>query len=268
MQKLSSDDSTYRSKPVSVGLMARLAPSLIFYPKFLAVIYASAGIAKRGKYDSEAWQTSSIGVLRALESVGVTIDVAGFDHLKAAEGPVLVVGNHLSVMETVILPALILQFKPMTFVIKQSLLEVPVFKHVMAATSPIAVTRTNPRQDLRTVLDEGMERLARNLSIVIFPQTTRTAFNPEQFSTIGIKLAKRAGVKVVPLALLTDAWENGRRFKDFGKIVPERKARLEFGEPIEIAGKGDEEHRQIIEFIQSKLDRWHGERRSGDAGGR
>jgi 1-acyl-sn-glycerol-3-phosphate acyltransferase len=264
MQKISSDDFTYRTKPVSVGLMARMAPSLTFYPKFLAIVYASSRIAKRGKYDGEAWQVSSLGVLHGLESVGVTIDVSGFDHLQSAEGPVLIIGNHLSMMETVILPALILQFKPVTFVIKQSLLEFPVFKHVMAATSPIALTRTNPRQDLKTVLDEGVERLSRNLSIVIFPQTTRTAFNPEQFSSIGIKLAKRAGVKVVPLALLTDAWENGTRFKDFGKIVPERKAYFEFGAPMDIAGKGNEEHQQIIEFIQSRLDLWHRERRAGD----
>jgi len=36
------------------------------------------------------------------------------------------------------------------------------------------------------------------------------AFDPALFTSIGVKLAQRAGVPVVPLALLTDAWGNGR----------------------------------------------------------
>jgi 1-acyl-sn-glycerol-3-phosphate acyltransferase len=246
--------------------MGRMLPSLSFYPRFLGEIYMAAAKAKRGKYDAKTWQASSIAVLGFLESVGITIDVEGLGHLKAAEGPVIIIGNHLSVMETVVLPAWILPYKPVTYVIKQSLLEVPIFKHVMAATGPIAVSRTNPRQDLKAVLEEGMERLSCNFSIVIFPQTTRAPFNPEQFSTIGIKLAKRAGVQVVPLALLTDAWENGKRFKDFGRIVPERKVHFSFGAPFSVEGKGSEEHQRVIDFIQSKMDFWYETRRSDTVG--
>ncbi|MEJ2057088.1 MAG: lysophospholipid acyltransferase family protein, partial [Desulfofustis sp.] len=158
--------------------------------------------------------------------------------------------------------AWILFYKPFTYVIKQSLLEVPVFKQVMRALDPIAVTRTNPRQDLKIVLEQGAERLSRGLSIVIFPQTTRAEFNPKQFSTIGVKLAKRAGVPIVPLALLTDAWENGRLFKDFGRIVPTRTARFAFGKPLVVEGKGNDEHQAVIEFIESHLARWEAERGS------
>lgn len=266
MQNLSSNDSTYQTDPDTGGTLSRMFPSLSFYSRYLVTVYMSAVKAQKGTYDDAAWQTSSIDVLRELESVGVSLQVEGLDYLKNVEGPILIIANHLSVMETMVLPALILPYTLATFVIKQSLLEVPVFKHVIGSKNPIAVSRTNPRQDLKVVLEQGMERLSRNISIVIFPQTTRTPFNPEQFSTIGVKLAKRAGVKVVPLALLTDAWENGKRFKDFGKIVPERKVHFAFGAPLSIEGKGNDEHQQIIDFIQSKLDLWHEERRTRDAG--
>ena len=148
------------------------------------MVYQSARLAKRGAYTNDVWQAHSIKVLRALESVGVHFDVRGLEHIQGVEGPVIFVGNHLSVMETVVLPSWILPYKPFTYVIKQSLLEVPVFKHVMSSIDPIAVTRTNPRLDLKIVLEQGVERVTRNLSIMVFPQTTRTAFNPEQFSTI------------------------------------------------------------------------------------
>lgn len=260
MQNLSSNRSSYSSGRDGAVSSTSMFPSLSFYPRFLMVVYRSAVKARRGTYDRETWQQSSISVLRALESIGVEFDVQGLEHIEAVEGPVLFIGNHLSVMETVVLPAWILPYKSFTYVIKQSLLEVPVFKHVMRSLDPIAVTRTNPRQDLKTVLEQGLDRLSRNLSVVIFPQTTRTAFNPEQFSTIGVKLARKAGVPIVPLALLTDAWENGSISKDFGKIVPSRKVHFAFGEPLRVEGKGSEEHQQIISFIQSRLALWQEER--------
>jgi 1-acyl-sn-glycerol-3-phosphate acyltransferase len=158
-----------------------------------------------------------------------------------------------------VLPAIISQFKDSTFVVKQSLVDYPVFKHIMRSRDPITVGRTNPRDDLKAVFEGGEVRLKAGRSIVIFPQTTRTeVFQPSEFNTIGIKLAKRAGVPVVPIALKTDAWGNGRYLKDFGKIDPSKKVFFEFGKPLTIAGRGDEEHQQIIAFISGKLKEWGG----------
>ena len=249
--------TTYITGDQSVSFLARSLPSAYFYWVFVRIVLRSSSLAKKGTYGEEAWIKSSIEVLRHLERVGVSVELSGADHISAVDSPVIFIGNHLSVLETVILPAFIVPFRSMTYVIKQSLLEYPIFKHVMRSRDPIAVSRTNPRQDLKTVLAEGQERLAQNMSIMIFPQTTRTAFDPAQFSSIGIKLAKKAGVPVVPLALKTDAWENGKRFKDFGRINPKKRVYFAFGAPLEIRGKGTEEHQQIIDFIQGKLAQWH-----------
>ena len=62
----------------------------------------------------------------------------------------------MSMMETLILPVMVQPIKPVTFVVKETLLSYPVFKHIMLSRNPIAVTRTNPRQDLKTVLNEGL----------------------------------------------------------------------------------------------------------------
>jgi 1-acyl-sn-glycerol-3-phosphate acyltransferase len=63
---------------------------------------------------------------------------------------------------------------------------------------------------------------------------------------------------VVPLALKTDAWGNGKLMKEFGRIDPSRTAHLVFGAPLRIQGRGSEEHEDIIRFITSKLKEWGG----------
>jgi 1-acyl-sn-glycerol-3-phosphate acyltransferase len=259
MKNLLSNDSTYQTKSPRADGSAPWFPSLRFYPRFLYVVYQSAKYAKRGAYTNQLWQEHSIRVLRALETVGIDFDVTGLEHVKAVDGPVIFVGNHLSVMETVVLPSWILSYKPFTYVIKQSLLQVPLFKHVMSSLDPIAVTRTNPRLDLKIVLEQGVERVDQGRSIVVFPQTTRTPFNRDQFSTIGVKLARKAGVPIIPLALRTDAWRNGKIAKDFGKIDPSRKVFFSFGEPFVVTGKGSEEQQKIIDFIEINLAAWEKE---------
>jgi 1-acyl-sn-glycerol-3-phosphate acyltransferase len=160
-------------------------------------------------------------------------------------------------LETFVLPTLIAPVKEATFVVKQSLVEYPVFRYVMRSRDPITVGRSNPRDDLRAVLEGGAEKLKTGVSIIIFPQTTRTAvFDEEQFNSIGIKLAKKAGVPVVPIALKTDAWGNGRIVKDVGRIDPAKTAHIEFGAPLQVQGNGAAEHHAVIGFIRERLRTW------------
>jgi 1-acyl-sn-glycerol-3-phosphate acyltransferase len=196
-------------------------------------------------------------VVKLLEKVGCNIEITGTENFKSINEPVVFIGNHMSTLETFILPCLIHPKKPVTFVVKKSLVEYPVFRHIMVARDPIVVSRDNPREDLKTVLNDGTEKLSKGVSVIVFPQTTRTpVFDSKQFNTIGIKLAKKAGVKVVPVALKTDAWTNGKLIKDFGKIYPERKVRFAFGKPMSITGRGDEEHEAVISFIKEHLKSW------------
>lgn len=255
--QLSYTNNTYQTAEGSASLWGKMLPSFSFYSSFLATIYFAAQKAKKGVYCYDEWRLSSIKVLEALERTGLQVSVSGIEHLKSLDSPCVIVGNHVSMMDTVVLPAFVLQERPMTFVIKQSLLDYPVFKHVMRSRDPIALGRTNPREDLKTVMTEGKKRLEQGISVTVFPQTTRgTEFIPQQFNTIGVKLAQRAGVPVLPLALKTDAWTNGRLIKDLGRIHPEVKAHFAFGAPILVEGKGRNEHQQVIDFIAAKLEEW------------
>jgi len=232
-------------------------PSLIFYSHLLCIIYRAGRLAKKGRYDGSNWMDSSYEVMQQLEKVGVRIEISGIENLVKVGGAAVIIGNHMSMMETLLLPVIVQPVKPVTFVVKETLLSYPVFKYVMRSRNPIAVTRTNPRQDLKTVLSEGLDRLQRDISIIVFPQTTRShVFDAKQMSSIGVKLAKKAGVPIVPLALKTDCWQNGQKFKDFGKLDISKTAHFAFGQAITVAGKGDEEHAIVNAFIEGKLKEW------------
>jgi 1-acyl-sn-glycerol-3-phosphate acyltransferase len=250
--------SAYASPPGRpAGLLERLLPTLSFYVYSMGIVHRSLKPAEMGLYDDERWCADSRGVVRALERVGGRLEVEGLDHIRGLAEPCLFVGNHMSTLETFILPAMIQPWKPVTFVVKRSLITYPFFGPIMRSRDPVVVDRANPRDDLRAVLAGGLARLRRGVSIVVFPQSTRmTRFDPRQFNSIGVKLARAARAPIIPLALCTDFWSNGTMLKDFGLIYPDRVARFRFGAPMRVEGSGRREHETIVGFIQSSLERW------------
>lgn len=259
MDRMTFENGSYRTRAVRPSLFARSFPSARFYSRMTSVVLRASRTAQRGAFDAAAWSVSSLETIRALEEVGASIEVDGLEHLRTLGGPCVIIGNHMSSFETLALPTIIMTYQPVSFVIKQSLVEHPAMKHIMRARDLIVVGRENPREDLKAVLEGGERRIKEGFSIVVFPQTTRTpVFDPSLFSSIGVKLARRANVPVVPLALKTDAWDNGRLLKDVGRIDPSRTVHFEFGAPIPVGGRGAEEQARIVEFIASRLKSWGG----------
>ncbi|MFC1770102.1 lysophospholipid acyltransferase family protein [Nitrospirota bacterium] len=250
---------TYKDdKYLTEGTHGSLLPSLIGYYRMFMIVYSNARLAKHAPYGAHEWEKASFSILQILEDVGVKFHIEGLEHVRDLDGPCVFIGNHMSTLETFLLPCLLLPYKHITFVVKESLTTYPVFGPIMSAVDPITVTRTNPRKDLKDVMEKGnMELNEKGKSIIIFPQTTRSnTFDPEHFNSIGIKLAKRANVPVIPIALKTNAWSNGSILKDFGRIYPTRPVHFAFGKPMDVEGRGNDTHQAVIEFIQNKFKVW------------
>lgn len=257
MEPIAGTAATYVTNTRPPGLAARLLPSWVFYTKLLRTVFHYSAVARRNQYDAAAWHASSLAVLHALESVGVQIQISGLPILNTVEGPCVLVANHMSTLETIVLPGIVQPYKDVTFVVKRGIVEYPVFKHIMRARDPIVVDRISPRADLARVLEEGPRILQSGRSIVVFPQTTRThVFDPAQFNSIGVKLARQAGVPIVPAAVRSDAWGIGRFVKEFGRINPALPVRLAFGDPITLHGRGSAEHHAAVDFIRTMLQSW------------
>lgn len=247
----------YQSPEITPSWLGRRKPGWVFYPKLVSIVWRAARLAKKGKFDPEAWVASSFETFKAFESLGTKIIIENGAAFQNLDSPCVFIGNHMSTLETFLLPCIIQPYRDVLYIVKKNLADFPVFKHIIIARKPIVVGRVNPKEDFQTVIREGVDRLKRNISIIVFPQTTRSLrIDPKSFNSIGIKLAKHAGVPVIPVALKTNAWGIGKKIKEFGEIQPENDIHFAFGDPIPVTGNGREAHQATLKFITEKLRIW------------
>jgi 1-acyl-sn-glycerol-3-phosphate acyltransferase len=230
-----------------------------FLFRYILIVITTRRMALHKKYERKEWADSSLWILRLIEKTGGKFNVSGMENIDRIEGPVVFISNHMSTLETMVFPCMIAPRREVTFVVKESLVRHPLFGPVMRSRDPIIVGRTDARKDFEKVMNKGMELLSKGISIVVFPQSTRsTIFRPEEFNSIGVKLAKKAGVNIVPVAIKTDFWGNGRLIKEIGPLDHKQPIMIKFGEPFSVTGIGKEENQRIIDFIISNLKEWNG----------
>lgn len=229
-----------------------------FYLNSFGIFARTGRCGRRGRLDKERQIYYSNKNFRLVEKCGGRIHLRGLENLRDVSGePVVLIGNHMSLLETALFHAVAREYLDFTFVIKQSLLTVPFFRDIMRSLGAIPVGRENPRDDLRAVLGDGKKVLESGRSIIIFPQSTRSeTFDAAKFNSIGIKLAKSAGVRVLPFALKTDFLGNGKYLRDMGPVRPKRGVYFEFAPARAVEGNGQALQQEIIGFIQSRLASW------------
>jgi 1-acyl-sn-glycerol-3-phosphate acyltransferase len=232
--------------------------SLYFKVGFLKIVFKNRKLALSGNYDTACWAKSSFDVLKFSEKCCGKYHITGFEFVdQVKDEPVVFISNHMSTLETMVFPCLIAPVKEVTFVVKDTLTTNKVFGPVMRSRNPIAVGRKDSRKDLMTVINDGQKKLKEGTSIILFPQhTRRNDLSLDDFNSLGVKLAQKAGVKIVPMAIKTDFWENGKIIKDLGNNNPKKPVYIKFGEPMTIKGSGKEEHQFVVDFIQKNLEDW------------
>jgi 1-acyl-sn-glycerol-3-phosphate acyltransferase len=230
---------------------------IYFMIRFISYCFSTRREADKGLYDTGRWVSSSYDIFSLIEGCGGRFRIIGLDNIRNISGPVVFVSNHMSVLEAMIFPGIIQPLKDVTFIVKKGLVRHWVFGAVMRSRNPIVLSRSNPREDFRTVMEQGLERISGGLSVIIFPQhTRRTEFIPEEFNSLGIKLAARAGIPVIPVAIKTDFWGNGRFTNYLGPIHRKKPIYMAFGKAFPVTGSGKDEHQRVIDWIQSHLEKW------------
>lgn len=254
-----AENDIYNSPPQAQGFINWLLRDNWFYFifSFGGIVLRTRREAREGRYGYDEWIYSSHEILRLLEKIGGRFEIEGMHNINKIKEPVVFVSNHISTLEAMIFPGLIAPHRKVTFVVKKSLVRNFFFRDIMKSRDPIVVDRTDPRKDFIKVMNEGPALIEKGVSIIIFPQSTRSiVFNPAEFNSLGVKLARKTNSAVVPVAIKTDFWGNGKIIKEFGKFDHKKIIHIKFGEPFFVTGTGKEENQFIIEFIQSNLKKW------------
>jgi 1-acyl-sn-glycerol-3-phosphate acyltransferase len=164
-----------------------------------------------------------------LEKVcGLGFIVEGRERIPA--GNHIVMSNHTSAWETI---AQFLIFPPQVWVLKRELLWIPLIGWGLKLLRPISINRGAGHRAVNQVIEQGKERLADGLWIIIFPEGTRVvAGEKRKYGVSGALLATETGKFVVPLSHnAADFWVRRGIIKKAGTI------RVVIGEPIAAGGK-------------------------------
>ena len=254
MRRKYGDGDTYISPP---GQTAALPTLKFMFATLNGPLRWLWSKARANLCDDIVWNNSSAWLADIFEEAGGRFVMEGLDNLHRQQKAAVFIANHMSTLEAFVLPGIIRPHLPVTFVVKKSLTTMPVFGPIMRSRDPVAVERANPREDLAVVLEEGVKRLQAGISVIVFPQHTRSLdFDREMFNSIGIKLARKAGAPVMPIALKTDAWGHGRKVKELGRIRPDLPAHFKFAPAMRVEGTGKAQHAAICDFIEENVVQW------------
>lgn len=215
-----------------------------------------------GRLTTDRWAHFCFSTVTVAERFGMTVKLEGWRNRMAFKGPVMYLCNHLSTLETIMLPPILLTFGPFNVVAKSSLAHLPFLAKAAAHMGMVPVSRRSPREDLVNLLRIGTERIGAGNSFLIFPQGSRErVFSRRIYSSIGAKLAERAGCPVVPIVVDTrcqprrDTGWLRHVFGDFGPVDTSRDIRCCCG-PVIPCGKAREMHEQAFDWMAGKLEEW------------
>ncbi len=190
------------------------------------------------------WADTNLFLLKII--CGLNYEVSGIENIP--DSACIIMSKHQSAWETIAFRTIFPSNQ--AWVLKKELMFVPVFGWALAVVSPIAINRKAGKKAARQVIDQGLEKLALNRNIMIFPEGTRVA--PGEHKRYGIGgglLAEKAKVPVIPVAHNAGVfWRRRGLNKLPGKI------QVVIGEPISTSGKRSVEIMQNVEdWVEAKM---------------
>lgn len=189
-----------------------------------------------------------VRVVYALERIFMNLDyeVRGWENVPKGTS-FLLAAKHQSAYETMKLHLL---FDDPAIVLKQELLNIPLWGLFLGKIDPVAIDRSNRDQAIKSLLQGVQHVKEQGRPIVIFPQGTRVlpdATIAEKPYKAGIgRMYEASGLPIVPLALNTGIfWPRNSLIKRPGKVI------FQFLPPIE----GGEKPETVMKKLQDDLEK-------------
>jgi 1-acyl-sn-glycerol-3-phosphate acyltransferase len=192
---------------------------------------------------ASSWARTQLWMLERL--CGLTYTVDGLENIPA--GAHVSMWKHSSAWETIAQAAI---FPPQAWVLKRELMWIPLVGWALRCLQPIAINRKAGASAVNQVVEQGKQRLAEGLWILIFPEGTRVAQGERRkYGVSGALLASRAGVDIVPVAHTA-----GHYWPRRGWVKRRGTIRVAIGPPINASGRDPRElNDEVRAWIEARL---------------
>jgi 1-acyl-sn-glycerol-3-phosphate acyltransferase len=216
--------------------------SIVFSLLALILSLASAGGRLAHFYSAVPWAKAILRVC------GVQVRVVGAENVES-HIPRIYLTNHQSTFDIFALLAFLpVHFK---FVVKQELMNIPVFGQAMRRAGYIGIERDDPRKALKS-MNKAAERIRDGASVVIFPEGTRSADGRIQdFRPGAFHLTLKSGCDIVPITI------NGSH-----RIMPKGSFRINrgsfamrIGKPIQVKGYAKKDMARLMAVVRETMIR-------------
>lgn len=177
---------------------------------------------------------------------GIKVVVEGREKLPQAQSYIFAV-NHQSQLDIPVLEGYV--GRDFCWMAKKELFKIPIFGRAMLANGFIPVDRGHGRKAMVSLL-EAAKRIAAGVSVVIFPEGTRSINGQLQpFKSGAMVVAIKAGVPLVPVAIIGThaALAKGKLFVQPGQVT------IRIGEPIQTKGCKFSDKQQLAELLREKV---------------
>lgn len=192
---------------------------------------------------ANSWARTQLWTLEKL--CGLTYVVEGRENIPS--GTHVSMWKHSSAWETIAQASI---FPPQSWVLKRELMWIPVVGWAVRCLRPIAINRKAGAAAVSQVVEQGTQRLAAGLWVLIFPEGTRVAVGKSRkYGVSGALLASRVGCKIVPVV-----HNAGYFWPRRGWVKKPGVVRVVIGPPIEAAGRDPRElNDEVRAWIEGQL---------------
>src|SRR5713226_5793588 len=168
-----------------------LATIIMGSVSLLASLFDSAGRVQH--------QISRVWSRMLLAVSGVKMRIRGLEKIDPG-GAYVFVANHRSLMDTpVVLAHIPLQFR---FLAKKGLFLIPILGTHLRRAGHLPVVKDDPRASLRSMSDAARIIRQSGISVLLFPEGGRGTDGLKEFKEGAAYVAIKAGVPIVPIAML------------------------------------------------------------------
>lgn len=211
-------------------MLKRIFAGIIFYPSIVLItlFWASAivisgwfpssrknGVSCRGHNMAGIWGRSIFSVVP-----GWKVEVEGRENIPGPDDPVVMVANHESMVDILVMYFLRTQFRWLS---KASVFRIPIVGPAMLVCGHIPVHR-GEKSSHEIALATSAERIRSGISMFFFPEGTRSEIPGQMrpFKVGAFKLSAECGVDVLPIALIG----TGKVWRKNGKLPDAATVRI------------------------------------------